>query len=438
MRIKTRILLSLLVTNVAVFAVLWVLLHSLIERHLFEETIARGLALQQALSAPCAIAIANAEYEQLDNYVGALMRAGDRVLDLEYVAVLDHTGHVLSHSDNRRYLQALEGQFYREAVQSTEPMHRIFFATRQHGHERVEVALPILSGLRWGTLISAFSAAPLRQAMRNLNVRLIVMLLVTLFVTSGVVYLALSRNVVEPIRVLTEASEEAGKLRFQYLPEERFPAEFQQLVASFSWMGTELTRHTEHLNQLVADRTRELEQSLERIEALSRSDGLTGLANYRFFKEAVERELRLAQRSGTSLGLLKIDLDHFKLYNERNGHAAGDQVLRNVAHVLTTCVRGTDVVSRYGGEEFAILLVHCDLEQAMTVATKVRRRIENWPFEFGAHQPNGRITVSLGVAAYPLTASSFSELVDAADKALYRAKEAGRNTAQRAERLGTS
>jgi len=435
-RIKTRILLSLLVTNVAVFGVLWVLLHSLIENRLIEETIARGLALQQALAAPCAIAIANAEYEHLDNYVGGLMRARERVVDLEYVAVLDHAGRILSHSDNTQYLRALEGSFYREAVASNEPMHRIFFAPREGRHERVEVALPIVSGLRWGTLVAAFSAAPLREAMRHLNVRLFAMLLITLVVTSSIVFLSLARNVVEPIRQLTEAAEEAGKLRFQYLPEERFPAEFQQLVASFSWMGTELTRHTEALNQLVADRTQELEQALERVEALARADGLTGLANYRYFKELVERELRLAQRSGASMGLLKIDLDHFKAYNERNGHAAGDQVLRNLAHVLTTCVRGTDAVARYGGEEFAIMLVRCDLEQAFTVAAKIRQRVEAWPFEFGAYQPLGRVTVSIGVAAYPLCASSFAELVDAADKALYRAKESGRNIVQRAERLG--
>jgi diguanylate cyclase (GGDEF)-like protein len=436
MRIKTRILFALLVTNLAVYGVLWVLLNSLIENRLISETISRGVALQQALVAPCAIAIANTEYEHLDNYVGALMRTRGRVLDLEYVAVLDHDGRVLAHTDNTRYMQPMEGSFYREAVASSEPTQRIYFVPQEVGHERVEVALPIVSGLRWGTLIAAFSAAPLREALRDVNLRVFVMLLITLLVTSTIVYFSLARNVGEPIRVLSEAVEQAGQLRFQYLSEEHFPAEFQQLVASFSWMGTELTRHTERLNQMLADRTQELEQSLERVEALARADGLTGLVNYRFFKETVERELRLAQRSGTSVGFLKIDLDHFKAYNERNGHAAGDQTLRNVAHVIGTCVRGTDVVARYGGEEFAILLIRCELEQAVAVADKIRRRIESWPFEHAAQQPLGRVTVSIGVAAYPLCASTFPELVDAADKALYRAKESGRNCLHRAERLG--
>ena len=436
MRIKTRILFALVVTNLAVYGVLWVLLNSLIEGRLISETISRGTALQQALVAPCAIAIANSEYEHLDNYVGALMRTRGRVLDLEYVAVLDHQGRVLAHTDNARYLQPLDGSFYREAVAGSEPMQRLYNVPQEVGHERVEVSLPIVSGLRWGTLIAAFSAAPLRDAMRHVNLRVFVMLLVTLFVTSSIVYFSLARNVGDPIRRLTEATEQAGQLRFQYLAEEHFPAEFQQLVASFSWMGTEIARRTEHLNQLLAERTQQLEQSIERSEALSRADGLTGLTNYRFFKETVERELRLAQRGAISAGFLKIDLDHFKAYNERNGHAAGDQTLRNVAHVIGTCVRCTDVVARYGGEEFAILLVRCDFEQALTVAEKIRRRVETWPFEHAAFQPLGRVTVSIGVAAYPLCATTFPELVDAADKALYRAKESGRNAVHRAERLG--
>jgi hypothetical protein len=265
MRIKTRILFSLIAANLLVFSVLWAVLQNRVGDALYEQTVLRGEALQQALVAPCAVAIANHEIENIDYYVGRMMRTREKDLDLEYVAVLDYKGRVISHTDETQYMARPEGRFYRDAISRSATVHRVFFSASHGGREIIEIATPITSGIRWGTVVAGYQAAPSREAARALNLRLILGVLFILLITSAVVYVSVAHNVVEPIRLLSEAAEQAGRLHFRYLPEDRFPGEFQQLVTAFSWMGTQLKRHTEELNSLIADRTEKLEEALERL-----------------------------------------------------------------------------------------------------------------------------------------------------------------------------
>ena len=122
-----------------------------------------------------------------------------------------------------------------------------------------------------------------------------------------------------------------------------------------------------------------------------------------------------------------IDVDHFKHYNDANGHPAGDAVLRGVAAILAEGRRLNDVVARYGGEEFAILLIDTAGVAAEKLAEALRGRVEEQRFEHANAQPGGKLTISLGVATCPDQAKTAVELVQAADTALYRAKNAGRN-----------
>jgi diguanylate cyclase (GGDEF)-like protein len=159
-------------------------------------------------------------------------------------------------------------------------------------------------------------------------------------------------------------------------------------------------------------------------------DGLTKLFNKRYFLDRLDSELKFALRHQTSLSLLMIDLDHFKKVNDTFGHLAGDAVLSNIASTLSRAVRNEDVVARFGGEEFAIVLRSIPLDSALHMAERLRRVIEQTPIHFNDHTLLP--TVSIGVAGFPTTpVKTPAELVEAADQALYRAKNAGRNRVSR-------
>ena len=159
-------------------------------------------------------------------------------------------------------------------------------------------------------------------------------------------------------------------------------------------------------------------------------DGLTKLFNKRYFLERLDSELKFAQRHNTSLALLMLDLDHFKKINDTLGHLAGDTVLATVATALHKAVRNEDVVARFGGEELAIILRAIEIDHAKVMAERLRKLVEVTRVPFAGQEL--RATVSIGVAAYPSTpCTSLEDLVQAADKALYRAKHAGRNRVSR-------
>ncbi|MDQ7783130.1 MAG: diguanylate cyclase [Desulfomonilaceae bacterium] len=161
---------------------------------------------------------------------------------------------------------------------------------------------------------------------------------------------------------------------------------------------------------------------------LSYLDALTGVHNRRYLDEALKTNILHAQLHGTSFVLLMVDIDDFKIYNDLNGHVMGDEALAQVGRLLKSVCRGYDVVTRYGGEEFAIIFPHVNKSNALELAYRILKEIRKTQFS-GAHaQPTGSLTVSIGVAAYPEHAATAAELVHCADAALYAAKKAGKNT----------
>jgi two-component system cell cycle response regulator len=159
-------------------------------------------------------------------------------------------------------------------------------------------------------------------------------------------------------------------------------------------------------------------------------DGLTKLFNKRYLMDRLDSELKFAQRHETSLSLLMIDIDHFKKVNDTHGHLAGDAVLVHLAQVLTRAVRNEDVVARFGGEEFAIILRAIGIEPALQMAERLRRQVEAAVVRGNAGEL--KTTISIGVAGFPSTMVKTPEqLVEAADQALYRAKHEGRNCTRR-------
>jgi two-component system cell cycle response regulator len=164
----------------------------------------------------------------------------------------------------------------------------------------------------------------------------------------------------------------------------------------------------------------------ERIRNLSIRDGLTDLYNHKHTMELLANEFSRAGRYEEGLSLIMLDIDHFKKVNDEHGHQAGDSVLRDVARLLRDTLRAVDAVGRYGGEEFTALLPHTGHEDALRTGERVRDAVADHAFRVGHREL--RVTVSVGVASYPAEGiDSPGDLVREADRALYRAKQAGRN-----------
>ena len=194
--------------------------------------------------------------------------------------------------------------------------------------------------------------------------------------------------------------------------QERFTSEETRMALLLgAWTGTAI----ENLR---------LAESLERLAV---TDDLTQVYNYRFLKSALRREIRRAGRFGQELSLIMLDVDNLKVYNDRNGHLRGSFLLKEIAGLLAEQVRTFDLVAKYGGDEFTIILPQTGREGAMVVAERIRAAVAGHSFPSAA---DGSITVSLGVALFPTDGSDSHSLIAAADRALYVAKERGRNRVQ--------
>jgi diguanylate cyclase (GGDEF)-like protein/PAS domain S-box-containing protein len=180
---------------------------------------------------------------------------------------------------------------------------------------------------------------------------------------------------------------------------------------------------------------KKLQVANQRLEELATTDELTQLANVRCFRERIALEHQRAQRYGSKFALIFIDADHFKHYNDRNGHPAGDELLKQLAWIIRRSCRNLDLAARYGGEEFVVLLPETDWKQAIVVAERIRRTVEGHPFLHGTAQPLGKVSVSLGVASFPADGDTVEAVLSAADQALYAAKEGGRNRIQAQQEL---
>jgi diguanylate cyclase (GGDEF)-like protein len=166
---------------------------------------------------------------------------------------------------------------------------------------------------------------------------------------------------------------------------------------------------------------------LSRTQDDAERDGLTGVYNKRYFESRLAHEIHEAESRNLTVGLLMLDIDHFKNYNDRNGHLAGDTVLKELGAILGSSVRREDIVARSGGEEFVLVYPRAGKEAALRIAENLRRAVEAHDFRHGEGQPLGRVTISGGVACFPEDAKSALDLQRVADNALYEAKAAGRN-----------
>ena len=248
--------------------------------------------------------------------------------------------------------------------------------------------------------------------------------------------LLMARYISHPVRRIEAAAKAVAAGDFDTpLPRTAY-REFNRLSYAFDDMThrlraafREVEAAHDELEQKVAQRTEELREANDELERLSRQDSLTGLANRRRFDPELREEWLRARRSGEPLTLVMCDLDYFKAYNDRYGHARGDEVLVKVARVLQSELRrSSDLAARYGGEEYALILPSTPADDAQAVLAQIRAGLAALGLVHEA-SPFGRITMSFGIACHHGGSefASAEELLVAADQALYRAKAAGRD-----------
>jgi diguanylate cyclase (GGDEF)-like protein len=169
--------------------------------------------------------------------------------------------------------------------------------------------------------------------------------------------------------------------------------------------------------------------NIQLYECLAREslrDPLTGLFNRRFMIESLEREIKRAERNQTHVSIIMADIDHFKQFNDKHGHAAGDKVLTQMGGLFKARLRGSDVACRYGGEEFVFFLPESSAENSLKRADQLREEVKNLEIHYGGERL-ASLTLSMGISTYPDQGSNAEDLLRVADVALYRAKIEGRD-----------
>ena len=225
---------------------------------------------------------------------------------------------------------------------------------------------------------------------------------------------------------------------------QKLSLENQNLVKSLREANKRLEEQEQLLKKDLDERSKqllaindELRKLNRRLEGLTLQDGLTGLYNHRAFQQRLREELSRAGRAKSPVSLIFLDVDHFKNFNDKNGHPAGDELLKTLAGILTGDsrkagdpswkARASDIVARYGGEEFALILPDTPKEGGKIKAERIRKSVEALEFPNMDKQPTGRVTISIGVSTFPDDTTDAQTLIDRADQAMYFAKKNGRN-----------
>jgi len=257
--------------------------------------------------------------------------------------------------------------------------------------------------LRWAAVVEVPRAEAFAELARLRNVT--ILMLIALLVGVGLAAYGLGFLIARPLERLSSAAARvtSGDLNVE-------------LPAGGSGEVGYLTRAFAHM----VSRLREREGQSE-LERLSVTDALTGLYNRRHLMGTLANEVQRSRRLRRTFSVLMADVDHFKAYNDKGGHLAGDAALVKVAEILRKATRGVDSVARYGGEEFLVMLLEAPLATAAIVAERIRARVATEPFE------GGKVTVSIGIAEYPSHGDTPEELIASADAAMYKAKSQGRD-----------
>lgn len=228
----------------------------------------------------------------------------------------------------------------------------------------------------------------------------------------------------------TESYSESLEIFTSELADIKDEGSLRMMISSMAAATFEMAQNTRELESNLANSQKQisaLNQNIETIKAESMTDALTNIANRKRFDLTIQKEITNAQETNEPLCLAITDIDHFKVFNDNYGHQTGDQVLRLVASILNTNVKGRDLAARYGGEEFAIILPQTELKAAVIVAEQIRKAVMNKELiKKSTGEKLGRVTMSIGIAQFK-PQDTIESIIARADKCLYAAKHAGRN-----------
>ncbi|MFZ5471891.1 MAG: diguanylate cyclase [Myxococcota bacterium] len=380
-----------------------------------EEMRLRSERVLDAIGVTAAVHVAQNDMAGLDTLIAQVSENG-RYPDLEEIAVLDVEGRVLAHSRPQLFNTLADDSFSHRAITSAAPLWERRGAV-------LRVAVPASSGLRWATVTATFSLLRVEQSVAAFRVRLMWTAVAVAALLGLGLFLALDRLVVRPLRVLQRMARRMGEGALDTRVPPLAGRELSELSETFNKMASALNEEHDNLERKVAARTAELEEANRQLEKLAVTDGLTSVYNHRRFQEVLAQEVSRSSRTKHPLSVLMIDVDHFKRFNDSMGHPAGDELLRHLASIFTTELRANDLLARYGGEEFAVILPETDKVEAVQVAERLRAAVD-----VQLNRAEGpRVSVSIGVASYAQDGDAPRSLLTAADRALYAAKNRGRN-----------
>lgn len=384
----------------------------------------RAAALLSALAPPMSVLLTQGRIADIDNLMGDLA---------ERAATLGFTGIVLVDGHGIAVGGTADGSYGADLAR-LDPFVASAIATPRALQDPplprwpLRVSVPVQAGVRWATLIGTLDQDRIQRTVMERRWRLVVSALAVSAAGLLVLLALLSVEVLWPLDDIVKTARRLAGGDWRARAQARGAAELQMLAKTMNEAAHALSGTKEALEAEVARRTEELQHANERLEKVALTDPLTGLFNRRYLDQTLALEITRQRRAGRPFSVLMLDLDHFKHYNDTHGHPRGDELLRRLGRILTECLRSSDVIARVGGEEFLVLLFDTAAEAAVVTGEKLREAVAEHPFPFGEEQPLGRVTISVGVAAWPAHGDHVDRVLEAADQALYASKAAGRNS----------
>lgn len=389
--------------------------------------------LEDALYKRGAVAVSNlapaVEYGVISGnmeILGPLLRSSARGPDVKGIAVYDSTGHILTHAGRMQQTPLQQGIAGKEGVSSIDTGPTLLFHAPIVRTELLLDDVPTSagsaqsggSGNKAGWVVLELS----KESMLAAQWRVIwqsVMILIAGLAASALLGWRLGRRITQPILSLTRAVERIGEGHLtEQVPPSDCADELNSLQRGINKMARSLLGAHEQMQERI-------DQATARLVYQANHDALTGLVNRNEFEHRLSQAIHTAQQHQREHALCYMDLDQFKVINDTCGHAAGDELLRQVALMLKEQLRERDTLARLGGDEFALLLENCDREHAQMVAELCRNKVRQFRFKWENRLFN--IGVSIGVVMIDDKSGSMADLLSAADAACYVAKDRGRN-----------